>query len=235
MWAPMQPTTKILHRFRSFVGRNGRQTTAQVHAYQTLLPVYGLRLQDGFVDFQKLFGNTHPCFLEIGFGLGQSLLTVAKNHPEWNFIGVETHKPGIGAVLLGIEQQQLNNLKVFNHDVVEVLEQCIPANSLSGVQIFFPDPWPKRRHHPRRLIQPDFIQLLISKLQPAGELHLATDFEDYALQMMKVLSEQSALSNLAGECTFANRSMFRPIQTKFERRALRAGVPIRELQFRKDQ
>lgn len=227
----MQATST--HRFRSFVGRNGRQTVAQVRAYTEGLPIFGLPLQAGMIDFTKSFGTMQPCFIEIGFGLGQSLLALAKENPQWNFIGVETHKPGIGAVLHGIKQYNLNNIRLYHYDVVEVLEQCIPSASLAGVQIFFPDPWPKRRHHPRRLIQTDFVKLVTSKLIRGAQLHLATDWEDYAAQMMKVLSQEEALSNTAGAQQFSSRSIYRPIQTKFEQRAIRAGSNIWELQFQK--
>jgi tRNA (guanine-N7-)-methyltransferase len=159
------------------------------------------------------------------------LLALAAAHPDKDFIGIETHKPGIGALLLGIEQQELTNLRLYEGDAVDVLEQCIPTASLDSVQIFFPDPWQKRRHFARRLIQPAFVQLLITKLKPHGSLHLATDWEDYAQHMLKVLTQTQELINLAGAGQFAKRSPYRPILTKFERRALREQRPVWELQF----
>jgi tRNA (guanine-N7-)-methyltransferase len=218
---------------RSFVRRDSRLTDAQAEAYTTLWPQYGLEMQAGMLDYQQVFGRLAPCILEIGFGSGESLLAMAKAHPEKNFIGIEVHKPGIGGLLLGIQVASLTNIRIYHHDAVEVLTHCIPAESVDGVQLFFPDPWPKRRHHKRRLIQPKFIDQLIAKLKPAGILHLATDWEDYAHHMVKVLTSESRLMNLAGEKIFSHRSAHRPIVTKFERRSQQEGRPVWELQFAK--
>lgn len=220
-------------RIRSFVRRDGRRTAGQARAHEELWPLYGLNVDDGFIDIEKNFKRQAHTFLEIGFGTGQSLLEAAKTFPDTNFIGIETHKPGIGSLLLGVEINQLTNLRVYYHDAVEVLEKCIPANCLDGVQIFFPDPWQKRRHHERRLIQPAFLKLLIDKLKPQGLIYLATDWEDYACHMMKVVSAESQLVNVAGAQQFAERSPHRPILSKFERRAGREGRQIWELQLRK--
>lgn len=221
-------------RIRSFVRRDSRKTAAQERAYKTLWPRFGLTIEEGVVDYAQLFGRDAPCYLEIGFGTGQSLLALAKNMPEKNFIGVETHKPGVGALLLGVEQENLSNIRLYNQDAVDVLEKCIPPASLDGAQLFFPDPWPKRRHHERRLIQPAFVRLLGDKLKPGGILYLATDWEDYAKHMMQVLSAEPALYNTAGEGQFATRSPHRPIVTKFERRAEKEQRMIRELCFKKN-
>lgn len=218
-------------RIRSFVRRNGRRTEAQDRAYAALWPQFGLMLANGMLDFKQVFGNDAPCLLEIGFGMGQSLLAAAKAHPDKNFIGVETHKPGVGALLLGMQLSQLNNIRVFNTDVIDVLQKCIPDGSLSGVQIFFPDPWQKRKHYARRLIQPDFIKLLLPKMRPGAELHLATDWEDYAKHMMKVISAEAGLVNLAGAGQFADRSPYRPVISKFENRAMRENREIWELRL----
>ncbi|MCD6038968.1 MAG: trmB [Gammaproteobacteria bacterium] len=229
----MKNPTFPLRRIRSFVRRDSRLTEAQRHALDALWPQFGLNLAEGEIDFVALFNREAPCILEIGFGAGQSLLATAKAHPEQNFIGIETHQPGIGALLLKIQNQQLTNIRLFYADAIEVLNQCISETSLDGIQLFFPDPWPKRRHHKRRLIQPEFVTLLIAKLKIGGELHLATDWQDYAKDMMRVLSNQTELINNAGADNFAPRSAQRPIITKFEQQAKRAGRKIWELQFKK--
>lgn len=220
-----------MRRIRSFVKRDGRMTDAQRRVMEEMWPQFGLMREDGFADFDKIFGRSAPRILEIGFGSGQSLLQTAKANPECDFIGIETYLPGIGALLLGMEIEGLKNLRVYYADAVEVLQQCIPDKSLSGLQLFFPDPWPKRKHHKRRLIQPEFIKFVTEKLQQDGVLHLATDWEHYGKQMMQVLSAEASLKNLAGEFQFAMRSNQRPIVTKFEQRGLRCDRIIRELQF----
>lgn len=222
-----------LRRVRSFVRRDSRITDAQRRAIHELWPQIGLQLENGFIDISQVFQREVPHILEIGFGSGQSLLAMAKTHPEHNFIGIETHQPGIGALMQGIQLQQINNIRVYHADAVEVLEQCIPMQSLDVVQIFFPDPWPKRRHHKRRLIQPKFVSLVTSKLKKDGTLHLATDWEHYAVEMMKVLSGADELINLAGVGQYSNRSSQRPIITKFEQRGQLSGRQIWELQFAK--
>jgi len=208
------------HRIRSYVPR-GRRTPAQERAYVKLWPQFGLSIEDGLLDSQQVFGCSLHTTLEIGFGSGQSLVALAKLKPECHFIGVETHQPGIGALLMGVEENQLTNVRVYYNDVVDVLEQCIPLASLDNVQIFFPDPWQKRRHHERRLIQPEFIALVVSRLKVGGTLQLATDWEDYAKEMKQVILAETQLSNLMTE-----RCSGRPIMTKFEKRALREGRSI---------
>jgi tRNA (guanine-N7-)-methyltransferase len=220
-----------LFRIRSFVRRVRRITPAQGHAIQTGFPSFGLKIEDGTLDCKKIFGRLAPLFLEIGFGNGESLLALALANPDKDFIGVETHQPGTGALLMGIKKNNLTNLRVFASDVIDVCEVSVPDACLSGVQIFFPDPWPKRRHHPRRLVQTSFIALLISKLKIGGSLHLATDCEDYAKHMMQVLTHEDRLINLAGMSQFATRSPYRPIITKFERRGKVSGRTIWDLQF----
>ncbi|OGT38327.1 MAG: tRNA (guanosine(46)-N7)-methyltransferase TrmB [Gammaproteobacteria bacterium RIFCSPHIGHO2_12_FULL_37_14] len=220
-------------RPRSFERRNGRLTTSQAQALVELWPQFGLRLENGQINYQHIFGRQAPCVLEIGFGSGQSLLTLAATHQNKDFIGIETHKPGIGALFLGIRSLGLTNIRVYECDAVEVLAQCIPHNSLAGIQLFFPDPWPKRRHHERRLIQSSFISQIVDLLKPHGILHLATDWHDYALHMLRVLTQEKRLLNLVGEGQFAGRSPHRPLITKFEARALREGRQIAELQFAK--
>lgn len=204
-----------------------------MRAHEELWPSMGLAVQNEMMDFQQVFGRDAPHLLEIGFGSGQSLLAAAEAFSHCDFIGVETHKPGIGALLLGIQQRQLKNLRVFYADVIDVLEKCIPQASLDGMQIFFPDPWPKRRHHPRRLIQSEFVKRVAEKLKIGGTLHLATDWEDYARHMMKVISLEPSLRNFAGNGQFSTRSCYRPIISKFEQRALREGRAIRDIQLGK--
>lgn len=218
-------------RPRSYVGRNSRISLSQRNAYDTLMPILGLNIADSN-SVKKIFQNNIPCYLEIGFGNGQSLLELSKLYPHYQFIGVETHKPGVGAVCLALQKQTLNNIHLYHGDVLNFLNH-LPDQCLSGCQIFFPDPWPKRKHHPRRLIQLDFVSQLLPKLNSEGTLHLATDWEDYAMQMMKVLTKFVELRNLAGDFQFSQRSLFRPILTKFEKRALKEGRTIWELQFAK--
>lgn len=216
-------------RIRSYVPR-GRRTPAQERAYVQLWPQFGLEVQDGFLDYKKVFGREAECSLEIGFGSGQSLLALATQKPECHFIAVETHQPGIGALLMGMQANELSNVRVYYSDVIDVLEKCIPLASLDHVQIFFPDPWQKRRHHERRLIQSEFIALVVSRLKVGGMLHLATDWDDYAREMLQILSAEKQLLNLAGAGQFAaERSSARPILTKFENRAIREGRNIWDL------
>lgn len=220
-------------RLKSFVRRDGRYTKAQARAHDHCWPRFGLSLSQGLLNFSTIFQKEAPIYLEIGFGSGQSLIELAKNHPDKHFIGIETHKPGIGALCLGIETHELTNLRIFYEDAVEVLEQCIPHNSLDGISLFFPDPWQKRKHHARRLIQVPFLNLLIDKLKLSGDLHLATDWEDYAVHMLRVLSQVPRLQNTESDNTFSARSWRRPIVTKFERRAINEGRAIREMQWQK--
>ena len=227
----MKPVSGYLRRIRSFVRRDGRMTDAQRRAVATLWERYGLALADGMQDNAEVFGREAPCFLEIGFGTGHSLLAAAKQYPEINFIGAETHLPGIGALLAGMEAESVSNIRLYHADVVEVMAQCLLPESLAGIQIFFPDPWPKRRHHKRRLVQPSFVAECVLKLEPGGVLHLATDWEDYAQHMLRVLSGVPDLQNLAGKGQFATRSAHRPLATRFERRGTQAGHVIRELSF----
>lgn len=221
----------FLRKIRSFVRRDGRMTDAQRRVLTEYWPHVGLELKNEKIHLPDIFQREAPCILEIGFGSGHSLLAMAKTNPQQNFIGIETHQPGIGTLLLGMEAGQVSNVRIYYADAVEVLEQCIPECSLDTVQLFFPDPWPKRRHHKRRLIQLPFVKLIAKKLKENGTLHLATDWEDYAIEMMKVLSSAEEFSNIAGKNEFSNRSPHRPIVTKFERRGQSAGRQIWELQF----
>lgn len=222
-----------LFRPRSFERRNSRLTASQKRAIAEYWPQYGLEFSKGLINFELVFGRQALCFLEIGFGSGQSLLALAAENRDKNFIGMETHKPGIGALLIGMQSQGLTNIRLYEADAVDVLEHCIPIHSLDNIQIFFPDPWPKRRHHARRLIQDDFVNKLVNVLKPQGTIHLATDWQDYATHMMRVLTQQKNLTNLAGEGCFSKRSPYRPMITKFEAKGLREGREVFDLQFAK--
>lgn len=212
---------------RSFVLRQGRLTKGQEHALTHLWPIFGIDYQSG-TNIE--FNHSQPTVLEIGFGMGASLVEMAKAAPNKNFIGIEVHKPGVGACLMAIEDNQLSNLKVMCHDAVEVLENMIPDNSLDKVQIFFPDPWHKARHNKRRIIQPEFVNLISQKLKSGGILHLATDWQHYAEHMLEVLSNADAFTNLSPTNDYVPRPEDRPI-TKFEKRGQNLGHGVWDLQF----
>lgn len=212
---------------RSFVLRQGRLTKGQEQALTHLWPIFGIDYQSG-TNIE--FNHSQPTVLEIGFGMGASLVEMAKAAPNKNFIGIEVHKPGVGACLMAIEDNQLSNLKVMCHDAVEVLENMIPDNSLDKVQIFFPDPWHKARHNKRRIIQPAFVNLISQKLKSGGILHLATDWQHYAEHMLEVLSNADAFTNLSPTNDYVPRPEDRPI-TKFEKRGQNLGHGVWDLQF----
>ncbi|MEJ5211613.1 MAG: tRNA (guanosine(46)-N7)-methyltransferase TrmB [Burkholderiales bacterium] len=219
------------HRpIRSFVLRAGRVSPAQRRALETLLPVYGLPYRPEPLDLDAVFGRSAPRILEIGFGMGETTAAIAAAHPEQDFLGVEVHPPGIGSLLKQIHEKGLGNLRIIPHDAVEVLARMIPPESLDGVHIFFPDPWPKKRHHKRRLIQPPFVALVTDRLKAGGYLHVATDWQPYAEQILAVLSAEPRLENTADG--FAPRPAWRPV-TKFESRGLRLGHGVWDILFRK--
>jgi len=215
---------------RSFVLRQGRISDAQRRAIDTLLPRYGLPFQDSPLDLEAVFGRAAPKILEIGFGMGETTAAIAAVHPENDYLGIEVHTPGVGALLKRIGEAGLANLRIVQHDAVEVIEHMLAPGSLDGVHVFFPDPWPKKRHHKRRMIQPPFVALLASRMKPGAYLHVATDWEDYALQILDVLAASPALANTATR--FAERPATRP-ETKFEARGLRLGHKSWDLVFRK--
>jgi len=220
-----------MRRIRSFVKREGRLTPAQGRALQQLWPVYGVEANQT-INFKKLFGRDCPVVLEIGFGNGDSLATMAAQNPDRCYLGVEVHRPGVGSLLQSIERQGLTNVRVSMADSIELLQQQIEDQSLSAVQIYFPDPWPKARHHKRRLIQSGFVQLLHRKLKPGGTLHLATDWPDYAEHMLAVLEAADGFTNLSGAGEWLPRPEWRPL-TKFERRGLNLGHPVHDLLYRR--
>lgn len=217
---------------RSYVIRSGRLTSSQRSALEEHAKDYLVNYVDSVLPIDFLFENPADTVLEIGFGMGDSLLEMAQQSPEKNFLGIEVHLPGIGKTLQGIANSRLQNLKLINHDAKEVLENCIENDTLARLQIYFPDPWHKKRHNKRRLIQADFVELLVSRLKTGGELHLATDWQPYAEHMLEVLEANKALINAAGEGNYADSSR-RP-QTKFERRGLKLGHGVWDLIFRKD-
>ena len=217
-------------QIRSYVLRQGRITNAQRRAYTEFLPVYGVPFSRTPLDLGRVFARAAPKILEIGFGMGESTTEIAQEHPEMDYLGVEVHTPGVGSLLSRIGELRLSNVRIIQHDAVEVLEHMIAPAALDGVHIFFPDPWPKKRHHKRRLVQPPFVSLLASRMKSGAILHTCTDWEDYARQMLEVLSAEAALRNTASG--YIDRPDTRP-QTKFERRGLGLGHRVWDLQFRK--
>jgi tRNA (guanine-N7-)-methyltransferase len=215
---------------RSFVLRAGRMGTGQERALQELGPHFLIPYSPAPLDLAVTFGRSAPKVLEIGFGMGETTAGIAAAHPDTDYLGIEVHTPGVGALLKRIGEGRLSNLRLIQHDAVEVLEHMLPEASLDGAHIFFPDPWHKKRHHKRRLIQADFVRLLTSKLKPGGYLHLATDWEDYARQMLAVLSGEPELVNTGED--FVPRPETRPL-TKFENRGLRLGHGVWDLVFRR--
>lgn len=228
-----EQTEKFTHRIRSFVKREGRLTKGQAAAVERQWPVMGLKHQKAEIDFSQSFGRQAPLVLEIGFGMGHSLVEMAKNDPESNYLGIEVHGPGVGSCLMEAEAQAVTNLRVMQHDAVEILEDCVADERLSRVQIFFPDPWHKKRHHKRRLVRPDFVQLLQKKLMQGGILHLATDWENYAEHMLEVMHAESGWKNLSSTHDYIPRPESRPL-TKFEKRGHLLGHGVWDMQFQKD-
>jgi tRNA (guanine-N7-)-methyltransferase len=222
-----------LRSIRSFVIRAGRTTAAQQRALETLLPRFGIPYANAPIDLEQAFGRPStvaPKILEIGFGMGETSARIAAEHPENDYLGIEVHTPGVGALLLKIEELGLANQRVIQHDAHEVLEQMIAPASLGGVHIFFPDPWHKKRHHKRRLVQPPLVALVASRLAPGGYLHCATDWQEYAEQMLAVLSAEPSLENTCAD--YAPRPDYRPL-TKFENRGLKLGHGVWDLVFRR--
>lgn len=215
---------------RSFVLRQGRVSVAQARACAQLLPRYGIPYAPQPLDLERTFGRSAPKILEIGFGMGETTAAIAAAHPENDYLGIEVHTPGVGSLLKLIDGRGIGNLRLIQHDAVEVLREMISPGSLDGAHIFFPDPWPKKRHHKRRLVQPDFVSLLASRIKSGGYVHLATDWQEYAEQMLAVLSAEPMLANTAAG--YAPRPDYRP-QTKFETRGLKLGHGVWDVVFRK--
>ena len=220
-------------RIRSFVLRAGRMSTAQRRSYETLFPVYGVRA-GGIETFESesFFGNSGPLVIEIGFGMGMATSIIAAGNPGINYLGIEVHRPGIGRLLWEIENQRLKNIRIIEGDAVEILEQKIKNASVAGFHIFFPDPWPKKRHHKRRLVTRPFTDLLAAKLQGRGYVYLVTDWADYGTWALRELSATPGLVNKYS--AFAEPQTWRP-QTEFERKGLQKNHEIRELFFAKEE
>lgn len=215
---------------RSFVSHREKMTVAQQVAWDRLYPVWTLPYRAEVLNFETIFGRKAPTILEIGFGMGETTATIAKNRPDDNFIALEVFSTGVAAMLKRIEDLDLKNIRLIQHDAVEVLRDMIPIESLDGVHIYFPDPWPKKRHHKRRLIQAPFVRLLCSRLKVGAYIHCATDWEEYAAQMLEVLSAEPMLSNVYEQ--YAPRPDYRPL-TKFENRGLKLGYRVNDLIFKR--
>lgn len=215
---------------RSYVIRAGRMTPGQDRAFREGWERWGLDYSKRLLDPIEAFGREGSLVLEIGFGMGDSLVEMAAAAPLSNFIGIEVHRPGVGKLLHSMAARKVDNIRIYYHDAVEVLRDCIAEKSLDSIQIYFPDPWHKKRHHKRRLIQPPFVELLVTRLKPGGTLHLATDWENYAQQMMEVLSANTDLGNTQPGQSYAPRPDSRPL-TKFERRGERLGHGVWDLLF----
>ncbi len=224
------PMTEERRSIRSFVLRQGRLSNAQQRAHETLLPVFGIPYQPALLDLDQAFGRSAPKILEIGFGMGETSAAIAQAQPQNDYLGIEVHTPGVGSLLKQIGESGLANVRVIQHDAVEVLEKMIAPGALAATHIFFPDPWPKLRHHKRRLIQGPFVALLASRIRSGGFVHAATDWQEYAEHILAVLSAEPALQNSAE--AFAPRPDTRP-QTKFESRGLKLGHGVWDIVFRK--
>ena len=224
--APTAPQRAI----RSFVKRGGRITPAQSCALAELWPRYGIDYDGRPLDLDAAFGRSAAHTLEIGFGDGETLIALAATHPARDFVGIEGHAPGVGQCLLRAAAAGLNNLRVIRHDAVEVLQHAVPGGSIDEILIYFPDPWPKKRHHKRRLIQPGFVELLASRLAAGARLRLATDWQPYADRMREVVDARGAFENVAGRDGYVPRPPARPL-TKFERRGQRLGHATRDLEY----
>ncbi|MFO7602586.1 MAG: tRNA (guanosine(46)-N7)-methyltransferase TrmB, partial [Gammaproteobacteria bacterium] len=215
-------TTPFMRRIRSFVRREGRLTRGQQRALDELWPRYGIEAGAHTIDLAACFGRAASTVLEIGFGNGASLAEMARANPQNNYLGIEVHRPGVGNLLLQLEAEAIDNVRVICADAVEVLQEMIPDAALDRVQLFFPDPWHKKKHHKRRIVQPAFVALLRQKLTPGGVFHLATDWQDYAEHMLTVMSAAEGFVNLCGAGQYAPRPAYRPL-TKFEQRGQRLG------------
>jgi len=230
---PVPPDTDnpdFMRRIRSFVLRQGHLSKGQERALEEFGPQFCLDYRPELLDLNAAFGRVAPKVLEIGFGMGQATAEIAAGAPQTDFLGVEVHTPGVGSLLKLTGEQGLSNIRIIQHDAVEVLENMIAPDALDGAHIFFPDPWHKKRHNKRRLVQPAFLKLLVSRIKPGGYVHLATDWEDYAIQMLEVLSGETSLENTADG--YAPRPDYRPL-TKFENRGIKLGHGVWDLVFKK--
>ncbi len=221
---------KTRQPIRSFVTREGRLTAGQARALEELWPRYGIARSPGqLFDFQAIFGRNAPVICEVGFGDGSTLRQMALERPQWNFLGIEVHRPGVGNLLLRLERDSITNVRIVREDAVVVLEQAVPANSLHRLHLYFPDPWPKKRHHKRRILSPGFADQVASRLLPGeGVFHFATDWEDYAAHALAILEGCAALRNVHASGGFAERPDWRP-ETRFERRGRSLGHNVHDI------
>ena len=217
---------------RSFVLRAGRLTGGQKRALDELWPLYGVNGGDDRLDLAALFDNDHPVIVEIGFGNGEATWQMARAHPEENYLGVEVHKPGVGHLMLELENNGISNVRIASEDAVEFLRRRIPQNSQDGVRIFFPDPWPKKRHHKRRIIQTPFIESLAGKMKAGSVLHMATDWAQYSEHMLNVMHNSQDFENLSPDGKPCPKPEWRPV-TKYEKRGQRLGHDVFDLVFRR--
>lgn len=224
-------TTENHPRIRSYIRRQGRATAGQQKAIDTMWETYCLDPEKN-EDFDQAFNRNAPLIVEIGFGNGSSLAAMAEANPHLNYLGIEVHRPGVAHLMLLLDQKEITNVRIYHHDAIEILEQKIPDNSLSGIHLFFPDPWQKRRHHKRRIVRPSFMTLLNKKLKSTGYFHTATDWEHYAKDMLKILSSATGLINTSKDKGYCQRPEYRPL-TKFENRGLRLGHGVWDLIFEK--
>jgi tRNA (guanine-N7-)-methyltransferase len=213
---------------RSYVLRQGRFSRGQQRAYDALLPTLGVSYAPVPLDFRAVFGREAPVVVEVGSGMGETTARIAREHPETDYLAIEVHAPGVGSLLKRLADDSIGNVRVIRHDAVEVLQQMVAPGSLAGIHVFFPDPWPKKRHHKRRLIQPEFARLAAERLRPGGHLHVATDWEEYAQHVLQVLTLEKLLANTAED--YAPRPATRP-ETKFERRGINLGHGVWDIVF----
>jgi tRNA (guanine-N7-)-methyltransferase len=222
------PTTTPA-RIRSFIRRQGRLTQGQEHALTHYWDKYCLNPQTSY-DFAEVFGRGAPMIVEIGFGNGESLAKMAADNPDTDYIGIEVHRPGVGHLMLLLDEQNLTNVRIYCHDAIDILEHKLADACLAGLHLFFPDPWPKKKHHKRRIVRPAFIGLILKKLQVGGYFHAATDWQNYAESMLEVLSADAGLINRSESGDYCDRPAYRPL-TKFEQRGMRLGHGVWDLIF----
>jgi tRNA (guanine-N7-)-methyltransferase len=225
----LQTEETFSKRIRSFIRRQGRITQGQQHALEHYWERYCLDPKINY-DFTQVFGRNAPLFVEIGFGNGDCLAQMAFENPHQDYIGIEVHRPGVGHLMMKLAQLGLTNVRIFCHDAIEVLEQRVADQSLSGVHLFFPDPWPKKKHHKRRIVRTSFVKLIVKKLKMGGYFHAATDWQNYAESMLAELSAEKSIINASQTHDYCNRPVYRPL-TKFEHRGTALGHPIRDLIF----
>ena len=219
----------FLHRqIKSFVLRQGKTTQGQHNAMHELMPEFGIEFQNNILVLNATFKCTSPKIIEIGFGMGNATWQIARSNPENDYLGIEVHGPGVGSLLMAIRENHITNLRIIRHDAVEVLQHMLADNSIGGFHIYFPDPWHKKKHHKRRIITPVFVELLVRKLAPGGYIHLATDWEHYALWMLDILSKNTDLLNKSATNDFVSRPDYRPL-TKFEQRGINLGHGVWDL------